>query len=143
MKIIVLSRTDAKKFTCDKPWACISISAGGDQTPPIILSEENRQDLLRINFDDIEYETYAYPYAFQPGHAVEIYNFVEKNKDVDVLMVHCAAGYSRSPAVAAAITKVVLKRDNQEYFTDTDKYYPNRRVYRMMTEGYNAGTLRS
>jgi predicted protein tyrosine phosphatase len=45
--------------------------------------------------------------------------------------VHCDAGVSRSPAVAAALARV-LKGDDAEYFAG--RYRPNTRVYRMLLE---------
>lgn len=134
MKIIVLSRSDAKKFKCDKPWAAISIADDLFDLPT--LSKENRQDLLQLEFYDAEFETNDKLRNFKKEIAERIYEFVYKNKNVDVLLVHCLAGYSRSPAVAAAITQTVLKQDNSEYFSDTEKYDPNQRVYKIMLESF-------
>ncbi len=45
-------------------------------------------------------------------------------------MVHCNAGYSRSPAVAAGLCKVMIGND-RHLFRGKD---PNLHVYRMMVK---------
>lgn len=49
---------------------------------------------------------------------------------VDQIIVHCDAGYSRSPAVAAAIAKAMGKSD--EVYFSSGEYCPNRHVYRTL-----------
>jgi hypothetical protein len=49
---------------------------------------------------------------------------------IDLLMVHCLAGISRSAAVAAAIAKVKYN-DDSLYFT---RYKPNISVYSILSE---------
>ena len=49
---------------------------------------------------------------------------------IKVLLVHCTAGVSRSPGVAAAIEKYFYG-DDSKYFKD---YAPNRLVYRKVLE---------
>lgn len=54
------------------------------------------------------------------------------------VIVHCDAGYSRSPAVAAAIARV-HDGDDALYFR---RYQPNRRVYRtLIDEAVDRGLL--
>lgn len=48
--------------------------------------------------------------------------------DIDYDLDDCDAGYSRSPAVAAAIAKA-FGVDDEEYFSG-GRYCPNRHVYR-------------
>jgi predicted protein tyrosine phosphatase len=54
------------------------------------------------------------------GHSAEFENFI----------VHCDAGHSRSPAVAAAISKA-FGEDDSMYFK---RYRPNMRVYRNLLD---------
>lgn len=49
---------------------------------------------------------------------------------IQQIIVHCDAGYSRSPAIAAAIAKA-FGMDDEEYFSG-GRYCPNRHVYRTM-----------
>jgi len=101
-KIVVLSRSLAEEFECDKEWACISIAdAYLDQPHPALLPKH----LLKLQFDDIEFE--------RPGkkqidakQAKQIRQFVEEIWDqVDLLMIHCNAGISRSAAIAKIISE--------------------------------------
>jgi predicted protein tyrosine phosphatase len=48
---------------------------------------------------------------------------------IERIVVHCDAGASRSPAVGAALARV-LNGDDAEFFAG--RYRPNMRVYRMM-----------
>ena len=52
--------------------------------------------------------------------------FAQYNDRVSQIIVHCDAGYSRSPAVAAALTKALGESDDQ-YFGHG--YCPNMHVY--------------
>lgn len=115
-KIVVLPQSALEKFECDKTWACISIldsqplsenvlktfrEAVGDMPK---ISDVNREALLTVRFDDIEFE--------RPGkkqidaeQANEIVRFVDEFwNEVDLFMIHCTAGISRSTAVAKAIS---------------------------------------
>lgn len=55
--------------------------------------------------------------------------FAQYNDRVSQIIVHCDAGYSRSPAVAAALTKA-LGEDDSSYFGHG--YCPNMHVYRLV-----------
>ena len=52
--------------------------------------------------------------------------FLHYSNTVSQIIVHCDAGYSRSPAVAAALTKALGESDDQ-YFGHG--YCPNMHVY--------------
>ncbi|MCK9459731.1 MAG: hypothetical protein M0R80_08840 [Proteobacteria bacterium] len=143
-KLLVLPKSAASNFTYDKPWACISIGCEPGDWPKINKCQQ--VDLLQIAFADLdrplnqeESTDYAEshkshklnPILFTPEHAQQIWDFVEKNWDkVELLMVHCLAGASRSPAVAAAIALKKYENDNL-YF---QLYCPNRLVYRTLLE---------
>ena len=127
MNILILSKKRASEFGWDQPWACISISTPGNSHP--IINKVNLVDLLMLKFRDMELDHPGLPpnEVFNNGHAIQILDFVESVADqIDVLMVHCEAGMSRSPAVGAAIAK--LRWDNDQIFFD--RYTPNMRVYR-------------
>ncbi len=63
------------------------------------------------------------------GHARAIRKFVEQWREMaETIVVHCEQGMSRSPAVAAAISKF-LDGDGSQFF---DEYVPNRYVYDLM-----------
>jgi predicted protein tyrosine phosphatase len=70
---------------------------------------------------------------FSEAHARALATFVlEHWSRVDRIVLHCDAGLSRSPAVAAAISRAMLG-DDAEYFR---RYRPNMRVYRLLLEAF-------
>lgn len=137
-KILVLPRVKAEKFYPDRPWACISImdSAWFDarKFPPI--PDVNRVKILRLGFDDIEFERPEHR-TISLDQARGIWAFVKKYWDqIEILMIHCHAGISRSPAVAKALTEVY----HPEYLPYYERLYnPNRLVYAKMLEAKVTG----
>lgn len=125
-KTIVLSRTQAIEFECRKPWIAISISSYKDFAR---LHAENRIALLQLAFPDLDLPRVGWD-LFSAEQANQVYNFIQPLWEVsDVLMVHCDAGLSRSPAIAAALHKVFVESDNNEYWK---RYIPNAHVYKTM-----------
>jgi predicted protein tyrosine phosphatase len=134
-KIIVLSRSKAKNFTSDRPWAAISIDTFPEWPK---LNKCQQVGLLQLEFADINCREDVGPELlamhpdlpdrlFTEEHANQILDFVQKHWDeIEVLMVHCYAGLCRSPAVAAAIHKIFQNDDDSAFFS---LYTPNSRVY--------------
>ncbi len=131
MNILILSKKRAAEFSWDNPWACISISSPTLSHP--VISKTNLVDLLQMEFYDAEF---VYPgldpeFMFNRDHAIQILDFVDSVVDqIDLLMVHCEAGMSRSPAVGASIAK--LRWDDDKVFFS--KYTPNMKIYRQMMD---------
>jgi hypothetical protein len=130
--IEVRSRKWAKQYRSDTPWAAISIATEPDTWP--ILDDYNRFDLLQIAFYDICNPDTLLKGLFQGqvfdrSHALQILDFVARCWDhVDSFLIHCEAGISRSPAVAAAILHIY-------YGSGADNWYfanctPNMLVYK-------------
>ena len=127
MEIIVRSRSQARDFTSDRPWAAISISEYADELPK--LNACQRVGLLQLIFKDTEFNVER---CFQPEQAKQIIEFVNGVKDkIDTLLVHCYAGWSRSPAVAAAIDRFCNKADIKHYW---EEYEPNMLVFKTLEE---------
>ena len=80
--------------------------------------------VLTLYFDDVIRPVEGLT-CFSEADAEEILDFVEAQRSVDTLLVHCYAGESRSRAVAAFVVKL-LGRDNSEFFR-TGR--PNELVY--------------
>ena len=130
-RIVVQSVIGAHYFTCEMPWACISIVTEEDSWPKI--SEANRVGLLQLAFADIDAAEGDDKGAFNEDHAHRILDFVKEVWDrIGVLMVHCEEGNSRGPAVAAAISRIHLGED-EVYFLPY-MYWPNRMVYRILLD---------
>jgi predicted protein tyrosine phosphatase len=138
VQVIVLSRDFAQHFKYDKPWAAISIATYPKEF--ITLSTENRVGLLQIAFFDVDRPLSQSSEdalkgvdssLFNKDHAQKILNFAKSvwNK-IDLMLIHCEAGVSRSPAVAAALS-VIFKGSgsDSEFFK---QHIPNRLVYRTL-----------
>jgi len=131
-EVHILSRSKGMEFRCDRPWACISISTESDGFAEI--NECNRVDLLQIAFADLEQEPSPltleiYPELkdalFTEAGAERILDFTEGvSGRISVLMVHCALGQSRSPAVTAVLLGVEPTR--------LQGTSPNRLVYELL-----------
>ena len=135
MKIKVLPRCELvdliKDDRIDEP--CIVIAIWGtDENNVFSFSRANDKitDELALSFDDVEgHCTGCTP--INEAQAYKIVDFVKRNMNkVDLIYVSCAGGYSRSPAVAAALN-LWLNGSDKEYF-DGKRYCPNMLVYRTM-----------
>jgi predicted protein tyrosine phosphatase len=127
-KILVLPRRNVKEFRYSEgPWACISIADSQDDFP--FIDDSDRVDLLQMKFDDIEWarETFV---TFNEGHAKEIVEFASKVwEKVDLIVIHCNAGISRSTAVGKGISKFY----QPEFTSSFDKLWsPNKLVYDLL-----------
>lgn len=128
-KLIALPMSALSEFKYDKPWAAISITDPGYKQPKI--SEENRIDLLRLEFDDVELPRDNL-IVISDEQALQIWNFVDRLwNQIDLLMVHCHAGISRSTAVC----KAVSKKHQPEYMDYFDQLYsPNKLVFKILNK---------
>jgi predicted protein tyrosine phosphatase len=136
-EVFVRSKGNAAIFESDVPFAAISVSTNPGEWP--VISETNRVALLQLSFADRDMvkdatpETIAKYDLFRPDQAKQILDFVTENWDkVDAFLIHCEAGVSRSPAIAAAITKIAGGEDTY-YFRH---YSPNRYVYKTILEAH-------
>ena len=142
MKIIALSMAKMKNIqhsdiVANKKWAVISIATIPNNWPTI-EANENFKGVLRLTFADID-SRYKDLVMFSEDHAEEIIGFVDALKDdLDVLIVHCEAGLSRSPAVAAALHHEIYGNDGPFF----KSHYPNRFVYRTLMNAYNARKIK-
>ena len=128
----VRSARNAEFSRSDRPWAAISIASGHEHP---VLSEANRVGLLRLVFDDITQPDT--PQSFTPALAAESLYFVASVWDrAEVLLIHCDVGLSRSPAVAAALSRIYYGDDGPWFELD----FPNRLVYDVLVETHARGS---
>ena len=100
--------------------------------PSNILKNKNTEKILFTSFDD--YDTIIDNHEEFWGRKQILFSYVNAKEIIDfwneinsdLLIVHCEAGVSRSPAIAAALTKINEEDDNF-YFKN---YRPNSLVYR-------------
>ncbi len=130
MEIVVLSKKEAKLFRCDRPWAAISVATYLDDLPE--LSTSNLVGLLQLCFRDTTNTNHEHHFTKKEARA--ILDFVEQHWDqVEVFLVHCEAGLSRSPAIAAAISYIKFGRGtDNKYFEG--KFWANYLVYKTILE---------
>ncbi len=134
MDVIVLNKVKAQElsyddFSSDK--VIISIKTPEDEQAVFNLENNSIKDILYLSFYDVSTETQdifkGYP-AMTDEDALNIKDFVLKWKDrVDIIIVHCDAGVSRSAGVAAGILDG-LDIDSSQIF-DNNRYLPNSLCY--------------
>lgn len=90
----------------------------------------NIVDILFLEFNDTDIED-NYGGCITKHDAEKIADFVYKYKDsIDLLIVQCEAGVSRSAGVAAAISKHLFNDDNWAF----EKHRPNMLCYRKVLD---------
>ena len=119
------------------PHVIISITSSPEDVARLRANEMCR-GIMRLSFPDADTpsDQYAEDVLFSREHAMKVWTFVLQHlPEIQRVIVHCDAGVSRSPAVAAAISKV-LTGDDAEFFGG--RYRPNMRVYRTLLEAHES-----
>jgi len=135
MEIKVFSEEGVQRFITNKKHIVISLQ---DPTYDFVQlpEQESRVDWLGIYCYDLDKDIGQFPYSrymFEKHHAKEIIKFVEVRKQaIDLIIVNCVAGVSRSAGVAAALSKI-LNKDDMYFFKN---YWPNMRIYSFILEEY-------
>jgi len=139
MRIQVLTRAAAQLLSPDEKCAIISIT----NTPDDIIKFEynnNIKGVLRLHFYDedhisiLQYNDATKLKLFETADALKVLTFFESVKDkIDVLYIHCQAGISRSPAIAAALCDLYGIESSANWFFN---YSPNFFVYRKMMDSW-------
>ena len=135
LQFLVVSRDEIEDgLLLRAPYIVISIADPGSPQPKIRPSGLCR-GILRLRFHDAESVAgfVAPPEIKQmtQRQALAIWQFVQKHlSDIKLIVVHCEAGMSRSPAVAAAICKGLGWADSRFF----EEYQPNMLVYRLVLE---------
>lgn len=143
MKIMVMSRQRAEeyfKYVHRHSSVVISITdKRGDDADFIISKENGVRDILRLKFNDEElrihtrYGDKENADAITLEQAEQIAVFVKRwVAKVDIMIIHCEAGVSRSAGCAGAILKYFYNDDTQIF--NNSYYCPNMSVYRMVIE---------
>lgn len=138
MRISIMSRAMAIRF--------MQMDLKGEKTivvsitePGLDIPDFRNKDLLDVfpmYFWDIEEPVYELmPATKEDIHGIK--DFIDKYKNnADHIVVHCAAGISRSSATAAAIADHLKIKHN--IFFDK-RYSPNMHVYKLMCEEFGIG----
>lgn len=139
--LVVLSREKAEAFVPTLMRAvCISVT--DPQSPEAVL-HPGFLAVLRLSFHDLSPEdcpegtpTDCGPAEFMgPADAGAVVRFADLHRDVDVVVIHCEAGVSRSRSIAEAL------------FDSFGRRAPNHHVYERVTAAFRnnhkCGTLAS
>lgn len=131
MEIKIMSEIGAIKYSksCTNSTALISITCPCDEDVAF-AKNENIKAIFRMKFNDLDVGESTI--SELPPATIENFDglkeFLDNLPDIDVLVIHCGAGISRSSAVAAAI---------DEYFGigydvwSRKEYFPNLHVYKL------------
>lgn len=99
---------------------------------------ENKENVLVLNFDDVEVDlnweddgNYYGAKAFTEDQAKQILEFINKHKEAKKCLVHCSAGISRSGAVGTFINDY-FKNDYFQFKTRNPYIHPNGLVLRTL-----------
>ena len=125
MKFLVLSRREIQRYKGTKPYVVISISDVREKRARL-KPDKFRLSYMYLKLDDIGKPINGY-FEFTKADAHRILSFFYKwSPAVDLIVINCEAGISRSAAVAAALSKV-CGQDDSEFFK---RFHPNDLVYK-------------
>jgi len=144
MKIVVMSRAQTKKYSYKKHNENAAVLSISDKVNPRLtmsntvishIPENGITRICRFFFDDVE-ENDSEGYCITDEDARFIVNFVQRvRNEVDLLIVHCEAGVSRSAGVAAAIMKSLYNDDTSIF--ENPKFRPNMTCYRKVLTAFS------
>lgn len=153
MKFAVICEEAFQEYECSERHVNISIRTPGSPVP-VISPKANSQAVLYLEFHDIVdpaldgkpmSEVLGHPskgniVAPKAEHARQIVEFFrEWEKKVDLIVVNCVAGRSRSAGIAAALGVVAGGED--DFIFGNKKYQPNILIYRLiMNEAFGYGS---
>ncbi len=127
MKFKVLSREKVEQYNVAEKHIVISIRDIGSEKAKL-PELENRLDELFLTFSDFDVPLEGIQ-VFNKGMAELTWNFIDKYiKEIDVIVVNCEAGISRSAGMTAAISKILNGEDDLFF----KRFLPNMLVYKMM-----------
>lgn len=122
----------------DKKHVVISIESPHYDDDVKLPENKNRLDILRLKFHDFTNTDREYIESlkksalakrivfFSMEDADKIVSFIKKYaNDIEMIIIHCEAGISRSAGVAAALSKCI-NGDDEIFFK---RYLPNSLVY--------------
>lgn len=96
---------------------------------------ENKENVKVLFFDDVDFDievsSHKIAKAFTTTQAEELFDFINKHKDKESCIVHCAAGMSRSGAVGTFINDY-FGGDWFEFKKLNPHIHPNSLVLRLL-----------
>lgn len=147
MQLLVMNRNEIEDYNMQEnkyDSIVISISDIGRFEPFITPSERNKiTKVLSLKFNDTELDD-EISGGIEDRHVEAIYNFILDYLDrVEMVIVQCEKGESRSAGVAKALKEVFEIEDNEidpeyiKYALHVGFKIPNRLVYSKVLERFN------
>lgn len=97
----------AQVYHPDQDFAVVSITSPG-QDPADFEPDTDRRGICRVEFDDTTYPDVNGWTIISPQQADKIVRFFTKYREtVDIMLVHCEAGISRSRGVGVALDRLL------------------------------------
>jgi len=133
MKFKIMGRKEIEGFCTDIKHIVISVRDSGAEDA-LLPRQLSRMATLYLEFDDLEKEYKDYM-IFSKEDAREILAFFNNFRCyVNLIIVNCEAGISRSAGIVAALSKI-SGQDDSIFFK---KYLPNMLVYKTILEEYHS-----
>jgi predicted protein tyrosine phosphatase len=153
MQFVILSQDQVEEYVYEEPHVNISIHSPREAEAKLSELATGRKASLFLEFHDCDDVTLngakisditgtkalGTIQCITPEHAKQILDFFNTWKDkVDLVVVNCLAGISRSSGTAAALT--VVSGGSDEWIFKSKKYHPNMLVYRtILNEAFGYG----
>jgi len=127
MRFDIFNRAMVEKYNATEKHVVISLRNPKSEKPKLSEScQDSRLDALYLEVDDSDKDGKG-RVLFTEQMASKIWTFVNYYKDkVDLIVINCEAGISRSSAVGAALSNVINGND-KDFFR---YFYPNMYIYR-------------
>lgn len=126
-----------------KDLAIISINDNSSSFWGVPFFVNPHPNVLTLKFDDVEESGKASPtnnsrttQAFSKDQGLEVLDFLDRNRDKKILIVHCAAGISRSGAVGQ-FALGYLDGNREGFKIRNSHIMPNARVLRILNNLVN------
>lgn len=140
IQIVVMNKHEAEEYALEKHSInsiVISISSCKCNEAFIIPNNISKIiDVLKVSFNDTDSRDFM-DGGILNEDADKIADFINKykdNDDIDLIIVHCEAGQSRSAGVAAAIMKYLFNDDTEIF--NNNKFIPNMLCYRKVLNAF-------
>jgi predicted protein tyrosine phosphatase len=118
---------------------CVNDTSGEYYHDPLFNGLHH--NVLNLFFDDVENDLELSPTnsgktrAFTKEDAKRVITFLDSNKHIESLLIHCAAGISRSGAVGQFALDY-LKGDKEYFRINNSQILPNAKVLQLLNAEY-------
>lgn len=140
LQIAIMNKHEAEKYALERHSInSIVISISSCKCNDAFIVPNNASgimDVLKLSFNDTDSKEFL-DGGILDEDANKIVEFIDKYKDndeLDLIIIHCEAGQSRSAGVAAAIMKYLFNDDTEIF--NNNKFTPNMLCYRKVLNAF-------